>query len=195
MATHTTGAERRSDGEPYGSEEHKVDLRELLEDKTAYARRSFHEAGERIREEASERASSLLSDGKRQVVRGIQDVAKTLRHVSEQLREDDRYSAARYSDRAADRLERFSGYFREKDLRQIAEDVDRVVRKEPMLFTAGALAVGVLIGRMIKGSPSESGSGSGHSATGDKRFKSEGDHNSHGDAATDSDGGEIHKEI
>ena len=50
----------------------------------------------------------------------------------------------------ADSMEKTSGYLREHDTQEIMEDVDRYIREHPTQAIIGAVAVGFVIGRMLR---------------------------------------------
>jgi ElaB/YqjD/DUF883 family membrane-anchored ribosome-binding protein len=50
----------------------------------------------------------------------------------------------------ADGMEKTSGYLREHDTQEIMEDVDRYIREHPTQAIIGAVAVGFVIGRMLR---------------------------------------------
>jgi hypothetical protein len=64
-----------------------------------------------------------------------------------------------YLGRAASQIEGLSGYLQKKSLTDMVGDVERLARREPVLFTGGALLLGLLGGRFLRSSQA-SGSGS-----------------------------------
>ena len=87
-----------------------------------------------------------------------------LRETAEQLRKQGQGSVGQYADKAADQVERFSGYLRETDVDQIADEVRSFARSRPALFLGSAGALGFLATRFLKSSSrggDSAGDGSG----------------------------------
>ena len=61
-----------------------------------------------------------------------------------------------YVDQAADQVERLSEYVRERDVVQIAGDVEKFARREPALFLGGAFVLGLCAARFLKSSAQSS---------------------------------------
>jgi hypothetical protein len=68
-----------------------------------------------------------------------------------------------YTEKAAELVEGFSGYLREKNVDQLLGEVERFARRQAALFVGGAFALGFLASRFLKSS-----STNGHVTTGDR---------------------------
>jgi ElaB/YqjD/DUF883 family membrane-anchored ribosome-binding protein len=86
----------------------------------------------------------------------LQEVARVVRDSGNQLREQ-RPEIAGLADTAAERVEQVSSYLREHDAREIMTEAERFARRQPALVVGGGLALGLLIGRVLR-SGSEQGS-------------------------------------
>ncbi len=72
-----------------------------------------------------------------------------------------------YADRAADRVERVSGYVRETEVDQMVDEARGFARRRPAIFLGSAATLGFLVARFLKSSSQEAASGSqGLDATG-----------------------------
>jgi hypothetical protein len=70
------------------------------------------------------------------------------------LREQDQDPIGQYADRAAEQVERFSGFLRERDADQLIGEAENLARRQPAVFLGGAFALGVLGARFLKASSS-----------------------------------------
>lgn len=90
----------------------------------------------------------------------LQHVAQAVRQTSQTLREQEQPQIATLAEKAAEQVERASGYFAGKDVRQLVGEVERVARREPVLFVAGGLTLGLIAARLLKSTPPSGGSSS-----------------------------------
>jgi hypothetical protein len=68
---------------------------------------------------------------------------------------------AQVAEQAAERVERVSGYLREKDIDQLVREAEDFARRQPALFLGGAFALGVLGARFLKSSGKQANQGGG----------------------------------
>ncbi len=68
------------------------------------------------------------------------------------MRNRDTAFAADYADQLADRVEQLTSYVRNRNIGELAGDVEQLARREPALFFGGAFAVGLVVGRFLKSS-------------------------------------------
>lgn len=106
-------------------------------------------AGEVV-DQAKQQATSQLSSQKDRAVDSLGTVADALRQTGKHLRESDQQGIAQYADKAAERVEQFSGQLRGKDVQEIVRDVERYARQQPALFLGGAFVLGLLGARFLK---------------------------------------------
>jgi hypothetical protein len=97
-------------------------------------------------------ATSQLTNQKNRASEGLGSVAQAVRQSGQQLREGQHDSIARFTDQAADQIERLNQKLRDKDITELFDDVQRLARREPALFIGGAFAVGLLGARFFKSS-------------------------------------------
>jgi hypothetical protein len=106
-------------------------------------------AGEVV-DQAKQQATSQLSSQKDRAVDSLGTVADALRQTGNHLRQNDQQGIAQYADKAAERVEQFSGQLRGKDVQEIVRDVERYARQQPALFLGGAFVLGLLGARFLK---------------------------------------------
>jgi len=121
-------------------------------------------AGE-VASTVKEQAASQISTQKEKAADGLGNVAQAIRQTSDQLRQNDQAGVAEYIDKAAQGVERFSSYLRNRDLDEIVSGVEQFARREPALFIGGAFTVGLLAARFLRSSsPATNNAGSSYSS-------------------------------
>ena len=130
------------------------------------AGRSESAQGAGIADKVRDRAAAQLNTQKDRATDGIGSVAQVARETTQHLRERQHDTVAEYVEQAADQLERFSQSLKNKDVRELVEDAQRLARRQPALFVGGAFALGLAGARFFKSSPSHERYGSD---TGDSR--------------------------
>jgi hypothetical protein len=103
--------------------------------------------------QVKQQASVRLSSQFEQAAEGLSTASGTIRDVSQQLRENGQEPLAEIADRAAHRVEYLSTYLRGKDLDALVMDVEHFARRQPQMFIAGALGLGMLAARFLKSAP------------------------------------------
>ena len=140
---------------------------------TEQAKQQSQQVAQQARQQAnqlanrgSEQAKSQLATQKDQAVERLSPIKSALQESAHQLRNQGQDSVAQYADRAAEQVERFSGYLRENDADQLLEEARNFARSRPALFLGGAAALGFLGTRFLKSSSEEAASaGDGSSST------------------------------
>lgn len=110
----------------------------------------------RLGEQMRDAAESLLDEQKERMADAVHGLADALRHAADTLERDDKAAVARYADQAAEQIDRFSTTMREQHLKDMVASTESFARRQPVLFVAGAVAAGFVVGRLLTRS-SESG--------------------------------------
>jgi HAMP domain-containing protein len=105
-----------------------------------------------IADRIRESATAQLSTQKDRATDGIGSVAQAVRGTTQQLREQQHETVARYVEQAADQLEKFSTTLKEKDVSELMRDAQALARRQPALFIGAAFAVGLVGARFLKSS-------------------------------------------
>lgn len=79
----------------------------------------------------------------------LEQVARAVRDSGNQLREQ-RPEIAGIADTAAEKVEQVSAYLREHDAREVFSEAERFARRQPALVVGGGLALGLVIGRLLR---------------------------------------------
>ena len=120
------------------------------------ARRQASELANR----GNEQVKSQLANQKHEASQRMTPVQTALRETGQQLRKQGQGPVAKYADKAADQVERFSGYLRETEVDEIMDEARGFARQRPALFLGSAVALGFLATRFLKSS-SEGGASAG----------------------------------
>jgi len=104
--------------------------------------------------QAKDRTKSWAEDQKTTAVQHLTDVAQAVHQTGESLRQQnpDYNRYAEITSRAADAVERASGYLRNTSVDQMIDEVERFGKREPVLFLVSAAALGFLAARFLKSS-------------------------------------------
>ena len=132
-----------------------------------FAQQARQQAGE-LANRGGEQVKSQLATQKHQAAQRITPVQMALRETAQQLRKQGQGSIAQYTDGTAGQVERFSGYLRETEVDQIADEARGLARRKPALFLGGAAILGFLGTRFLKSSAQRrpsAGVGSGSAPT------------------------------
>lgn len=105
--------------------------------------------------QARERGASMLREQKGNAAEQVDCVARALHQTADNLR-DEQPQTARYVERAAEGLERFSRTLRERDVDALYSDARNFARRQPALVIGGTIAAGFLLSRFLKSSAPES---------------------------------------
>lgn len=117
------------------------------------------EVAGQLAEQARQQMKSQLAQQKDRAAESVGSVAQALHTVGEQLRGQDQKVMAEYADSIAATADRFFGYLADKDIEQLAGEVEQFARRQPALFVTGAFALGFAASRFFKSSSPSNGHG------------------------------------
>lgn len=105
---------------------------------------------------ARSRLVTELNARKNLVSDTLDGVAETVRRAGEPLRGQSA-ALSGYADQAAGRLADLASGLRERDVAELAEDVEAFARRHPGAFAAGGFAAGILAARFLRSRAPETG--------------------------------------
>lgn len=123
-----------------------------VQDTAGQAVGQVQETAGQVVDQAKQTATAQAQSQKDRAAQSIGTVAQALRQTGQELRGQEQGAVAQYVDRAADQVERFSGFLQNRDVGQIVNDVERYARRNPTMFVGGAFALGLLAARFLKSS-------------------------------------------
>jgi hypothetical protein len=108
-----------------------------------------------IVDRVKEAAAAQLTSQKDRGTDALGRVAEAVRSSTQKLREEQQETIASYVDKAADQIETWSRRLRDKDVTELAADVQRLARRQPAVFIGSAFALGLVGARFLKSSQQE----------------------------------------
>jgi hypothetical protein len=129
------------------------------------------EAASGLADELRSAATSLLEDQKGRAAELVHGLAAALKGAARSFEHEQQKFCAHYTDEAAEQIERFSETMRGRSFKDLIAEVDAAARRQPQLFLLGAVAAGLVAGRVIasaSGRPASPAAGYGAAAYGDQ---------------------------
>jgi hypothetical protein len=124
------------------------------------AQQARQQAGE-LANRGTEQVKSQLANQKHEASQRMTPVQTALRETGQQLRKQGQGPVAEYADKAADQVERFSGYLRENDVDELLDEARGFARRRPALYLGSAVALGFFATRFLKSTSQEASAGNG----------------------------------
>lgn len=150
----------------------QADQRSAGQSTAQQAQQKVQEKAEEVSGQVSSRVREQVDTRSTQVGEQITSVADAMRRAGRSLRDEGNDTPAKVTDAVAQRADRLGSYLRESDGDGILRDVENLARRQPWLFAAGGLALGLVASRFLKASSggryrSQNGSSSrGYGASG-----------------------------
>lgn len=107
------------------------------------------QSGEHLLTDAKAKVLDAVESQRRRAADAVRGMAGALHRAAGDLKPENE-TMGRYTDMAAERLDRFAGYLRKTDWAQVLEESEDLVRRQPAWFIGGALAAGFLLARAVK---------------------------------------------
>jgi len=109
-------------------------------------------AASELASQASQEVESRIESQKDRAVEGLGSVADALRSTGQNLHGKDREAISKYMGKAAQRVDRVSGFLREHTIGEAIGEFEKLARREPALFLGGSFVLGLMGGRFLKSS-------------------------------------------
>lgn len=107
---------------------------------------------EQAKEKTKQQLEEHASEAKTEAASRLETYAAAVQAAADKLREQDETSLGENAGYAADQIERFAGYLREKDTGRLLRDLRGMARQNPEWFLGGSLLAGLAIGRFLRAS-------------------------------------------
>jgi hypothetical protein len=88
---------------------------------------------------------------------GLEGAAGAVNAVGDRLRENNLGELSHYTDLAADQIEKAATWLRATTPQEIAHEVEDFAKRQPTIFVAGALALGLLGVRFLRSAGHDGG--------------------------------------
>ena len=132
----------------HSSEDHGNGLRDAAGRLVEEAREKASSAAEHVRESAG----SALRSRKNTTADRLHGVAGSFREVGGRLHEQHDDAVAGLVDFAAEQIDCWSRYLRERDLEDLKQDAESAARRHPAIFLGAAFGAGLLLARFMRSS-------------------------------------------
>jgi hypothetical protein len=103
-----------------------------------------------IAEQVKDQASTVTQEQMTSAAEGLDSVAGAVNAVGDRLRENSLGELAQYSDLATEQIEKAAAWLRTTTPDEIAHDIEDYAKKQPAVFVAGALALGLIGVRFLR---------------------------------------------
>jgi hypothetical protein len=108
-----------------------------------------------IAEQVKDQASAMAQQQMASAAEGLDSAAGAVNAVGDRLRENNLGELSQYTDMAADQIEKLAAWLRTTTPEEIAHDVEDFAKKQPAIFVAGALALGLIGVRFLRSTGQE----------------------------------------
>ncbi len=105
-----------------------------------------------VAQQVQGQARSQLAAQKDNVANSLSGLAQAARQIGDQMRQSGQAPLAHYADTTADQIQQTADYLRNRTLDQLIGDIENFARRQPAVFIAGGLVLGMLAARFIKSS-------------------------------------------
>jgi hypothetical protein len=134
------------------SHEESGGIKEQAREKTSQMMHEAKEKAGEYTEQAREKVSEQLASQKDRVSESLGNISHALRRTGDNMRAEDENGLAKYLDKAAEQVDHFSDYLRNRTIGDLFDEAERFARREPGLFFGGALLLGAAGARFLKSS-------------------------------------------
>jgi hypothetical protein len=119
-----------------------------------------------LADQVREQVTSQLAQQKDRAADTAESITGAFMVMREHLREEHQTLLAECADWMAETAEQLGSFVRDKDIDQLAGDVEEFARRQPALFLTGTFALGFLASRFFRSSSNGSGSHAGAQGNG-----------------------------
>jgi len=102
--------------------------------------------------QAKDQIRTRLGEQKDRAADSLGTLTGTVHNVGGTLRDNNLPQVAGAVDSLADQVDRVSGYLKNSDIDDLARDAEKFARENPAIVIAGALVIGLMIGRFFRSS-------------------------------------------
>jgi hypothetical protein len=103
-----------------------------------------------IADQVKDQASTVAQQQMTSAAEGLDSAAGAVNAVGDRLRENNLGELSQYTDVAAEQIEKLATWLRTTTPEEIAHDIEDFAKKQPAVFVAGALALGLIGVRFLR---------------------------------------------
>jgi len=108
-------------------------------------------------DEARNAVRNMVEEQRVRAAQGLGSMAHALHETARALGSENQDIPARYTNLAAEQLERASHLLRDQSWQDLVADAETFARNQPTLFIGGAMAAGFFLARFLKSVPQSEG--------------------------------------
>jgi glucan phosphorylase len=105
-----------------------------------------------VAQQVQGQARSQLAAQKDNVASSLGGLAQAARQIGDQMRQSGQAPLAQYADNTANQIQQSANYLHNRTIDQLIGDIEDFARRQPAVFIAGGLVLGMLAARFIKSS-------------------------------------------
>jgi hypothetical protein len=119
------------------------------------------DAARNVADQATQTVEARASTTMDQVATAVEEVAQAIRRAGNELR-GEQPQVASVADTAATQVERVADYLESHEPRDILDTLEETARRQPALVIGGGIAIGLVLGRLLRSAaPIDQPSGNG----------------------------------
>lgn len=107
------------------------------------------DAARNVADQATQTVEARASTTMDQVATAVEEVAQAIRRAGSELRQD-QPQVASAADTAATQVERFAQYLESHEPRDVVDTLEDAARRQPALVIGGGIALGLVLGRLLR---------------------------------------------
>ena len=127
-------------------------LKEVAREKGSAALEQVKTSAQSVAQQAQETGRTYITRQKETLAQKVDEYAKAARAAADRLKADEGNMLAEPTGRAAQQLERLSGYLREKQPIDLLDDLEGFTRRRPEVVFGGLFIAGLAATRFLKAS-------------------------------------------
>jgi len=118
------------------------------------------DAASNVADKAGQTVEAQASTAMDQIAHTVEQVAKAVRRAGDELRQDQPQIAS-FADTAATQVDHLADYLEGHEPREMLDSLEDAARRQPAVVIGAGIAIGLVLGRLLRSTMPMNGSGSG----------------------------------
>ncbi|MCA9838744.1 MAG: hypothetical protein KC422_17640 [Trueperaceae bacterium] len=123
-----------------------------LKDAAVHAKDQIVEQAKDSAETAKVKGNKVVKDVQTQLAGRVSSVASAFDRTREQFQDEDMAQVGQYAGQVGSKIQEVAHYIENKDITEMGHDLANFGRRQPVLFLAGAFALGIAASRFLSSS-------------------------------------------
>lgn len=120
------------------------------------------DAARNVADQAGQTVEAQASTAMDQIAHSVEQLAQAVRHAGDELRQEQPQIAS-IADTAAGQVDRFADYLEGHEPREMLDSLEDAARRQPAVVIGAGIAIGLVLGRLLRTTMPTNGSGPGSS--------------------------------